>query len=204
MPFTGICPRLGYSYPVPNYYPSVQGISRAALELSNHIRMLWEQHVFWTRLVISGIVFAMPDADYSTRRLLRNPVDFENVLSVYYGNEAAKKFADLFTSHLVIAAQLVKAAKAGDSAAAADAEKRWYANADEIAAYLGSINPYWSQAAWRDMLHRHLALTKAEAVAMLNKDYSASIATFDEIEKQALAMADTMTAGIIRQFPGMF
>ena len=204
MSFTGICPRFGYVYPVPNYYPSVQGISRAALELSNHIRMLWEQHVFWTRLVISGIVFGLPDIDFTTRRLLRNPVDFENALKVYYGNEAAKKFADLFTGHLVLAAQLVKAAKAGDNKAAADAEKKWYANADEIAAFLGSINPYWSQASWREMLHQHLALTKAEAVAMLNKDYSASIATFDEIEKQALVMADTMTAGIVRQFPGMF
>ena len=47
----------------------------------------------------------------------------------------AARFDSLLTSHLVIAAELVKAAKAGDSRAAADAERRWYANADEIAAF---------------------------------------------------------------------
>ncbi|NJD01729.1 MAG: acetylglutamate kinase [Ruminiclostridium sp.] len=166
--------------------------------------MLWEQHVVWTRLAILSMVFNLPDVDLVTNRLLRNPVDFENALKTYYGNAGAKKFADLLTSHLVIASQLVKAAKAGDSNAAADAEKKWYANADEIAAYLGSINPYWSQQDWKTMLYKHLALTKAEAVNMLTKNYSAGISTFDEIEKQALAMADVMSSGIIRQFPDKF
>jgi hypothetical protein len=37
--------------------------------------------------------------------------------------------------HLVLAATLVKAAKAGNSQAAAEAEKKWYTNADEIAVF---------------------------------------------------------------------
>ena len=204
MSFICICPRFGYLTPVPNCYPAVHGISRTGLELINHIRMLWEQHVIWTRLTISSMVFDLPDVDLVTNRLLRNPIDFENALKGYYGNAGAKKFADLFKSHLVIAAQLVKAAKAGDNKAAADAEKKWYANADDIAAYLGSINPYWSQTDWKTMLYRHLALTKTEAVNMLARDYAASITTYDEIEKQALEMADMMSSGILRQFPDAF
>jgi len=107
------------------------------------------------------------------------------------------------TSHLVIAAELVKAAKAGDAGAAADAEKRWYANADEIAVFLGSINPYWSMQQWQAMLREHLALTKSEAVNILTGKYAEGIAVFDQIEKQALEMADVMVNGIIRQFPNI-
>ncbi|WP_010250545.1 hypothetical protein [Acetivibrio cellulolyticus] len=54
------------------------------------------------------------------------------------------------------------------------------------------------------MLHEHLALTKTEAVDMLTKKYSDSISTMDEIEKQALGMADYMTYGIVNQFPANF
>lgn len=95
-------------------------------------------------------------------------------------------------------------AKAGDNKAAEDAEREWYANADEIAALLGSINPYWSEESWKAMLHTHLVLVKAEAVDMLTKDYAAGIAVYDEIESQSLEMADMMFQGIIKPFPNEF
>jgi hypothetical protein len=39
---------------------------------------------------------------------------------------------------------------------------------------------------------------------MLIKDFSADIAVYDQIEKQALEMADAFSAGIIKQFPHQF
>jgi FOG: LysM repeat len=192
-----ICPEYGH-------YPTPTGISKSEADLRNHLRMLWEQHVFWTRLAILSIIFDLPDENFVINRLLQNPKDFAIALEPFYGSKAASKFSDLFTSHLTIAAQLVKAAKAGDNTAAADAEKNWYANSDEIAAFLSSINPYWSEREWKTMLHEHLALTKSEAVNILTKKYSESISIFDEIEKQALKMADVMANGIVRQFPSKF
>jgi hypothetical protein len=179
-------------------------INQAQLDLSNYLRLLWEQHVVWTRLTIVSMVFDLPDVDFVTNRLLRNPKDFEMLLSPLYGERIASAFADLFTSHLVIAAQLVQAAKAGDTEAAEDAEKSWYANADEIAAFLGSINPYWSVQEWKTMLYEHLAMTKSEAVYILTGQYEESIDIFDRIEALALRMADVMTQGIIGQFPYRF
>lgn len=175
-------------------------IKPSKLNLNNKMRMLWEQHIVWTRMLITSIIFDLPDADPVANRLLQNPMDFAKVLRPFYGNNIASQFSNLFRDHLVIASNLVKAAKAGDSETASNAEREWYNNADEIAAFLGNINPYWSKDQWKDMLHRHLELTKSEAVDMLNKDYKSSISRYDEIERQALEMADIMTAGIIKQF----
>ncbi|SFG05235.1 acetylglutamate kinase [Sporolactobacillus nakayamae] len=177
-----------------------QTISMAEAELRNKLRTLWEQHVFWTRLTISGIVFNLPDTDVTTNRLLRNPKDFQQLLAPLYGPQASLTFEKLFTDHLVIAAQLVKAAKAGNQQEAAEAEKKWYANADQIAAFLGSINPYWSAKDWQKLLYDHLSMTKNEAVAFLTGNYAKSVTTFDQIEQQALIMADIMAFGIARQF----
>lgn len=88
---------------------------RNEMMLSNQMRLLWEQHVYWTRMLISGIVFGSPDVEQTKARLLRNPADFAAVLSQFYGRGAAEEFEDLFTSHLTIAAQLVTEAKAGNA-----------------------------------------------------------------------------------------
>ncbi|SBV96141.1 hypothetical protein KL86CLO1_10737 [uncultured Eubacteriales bacterium] len=189
---------------LPPLRPPCRGISASEQTLSNHMRLLWEQHVYWTRMLILSIAFSLPDADFVAARLLRNPKDFAAALRPFYGETLTAKFAELFTAHLTIAAELVKAAKAGDSAAAADAERRWYANADQIAAFLGRINPYWSEQEWRKMLYDHLAMTKTEAVEILTQKYEDSINTFEMIEQEALMMADEMTQGIVKQFPQHF
>ena len=184
--------------------PPTDCITKAEVNIMNVMRMLWEEHSTWTRMTIVSIVFGLQDEEVVTKRLLRNPQDFANALKPYYGDMIASKFGQLLTAHLVIAAELVKAAKAGNSKGAADAEKRWYENADEIAALLGSINPYWSQESWRVMLYEHLRLVKAEAIDMLRKNYQSGVDIYDEIEIQALEMADIMAQGIIRQFPNKF
>ncbi len=195
-----------------NVYPSefnanrmpLGSISRREQMLGNQMRLLWEQHVYWTRLVISGIVFHSPDLDMSKARLLRNPGDFAAVLSPFYGKAAAARFASLLTDHLTIAAELVTAAAEGRSQEAADAEKRWYDNADRIAAFLSSINPHWTMQEWREMLYSHLDMTKQEATDFISGNYAASAAVFDRIEREALEMADRMTEGIVQQFPFLF
>lgn len=179
-------------------------ITRAELELRNQFRKLWEQHVEWTRMTIISLAENLKDVDLVTKRLLRNPSDMGVIFKTFYGEAIAAKFIELFTAHLVIAVQLVKAAKAGNTKAAEDAEKRWYANAVELAVFFNSINPYWPKEAMRNMLFEHLRLTKSQAVFRIQKNYAADIATFDKIEDQALQMADEFSRGIVQQFPSVF
>lgn len=186
------------------YHNSSNQITQAELNLRNLMRLLWEQHITWTRLTIISMVFNLPDVDLVTNRLLRNPRDFEAALTPLYGSVVASKFSELLREHLTIAAELVDAAKAGNSRAASEIERRWYDNARQIAALLGRINPYWSQQEWESMLFEHLRLVKAEAVDMLNKNYLSEINLYDEMERQAMMMADVLAEGIVRQFPDKF
>ncbi|MFX3631717.1 MAG: hypothetical protein ACE3L7_11460 [Candidatus Pristimantibacillus sp.] len=179
-------------------------ISKTEEVLNQVFRLLWEQHVEWTRMLIISIAEELPDEVPVTERLLRSAKDMTEVFRFYYGNQIAEHFDTLMTEHLVLAAQLVKAAKAGDSQAAAESERQWYDNADEIAAFLSGFNPNWSEPALKHMLHEHLRMTKDEAVFRLSKQYQADIDTYDHIEKQALDMADEFTAGIVKQFPFAF
>ncbi len=168
--------------------------------LSEKIRRLWIEHVLWTRFFIISTAFSLNDLQFVTERLLRNPDDFAKELKPFYGEQTAAQFKRLLTNHLLIAAQLVNAAKAGDNAEAEKQRGLWYGNAEDIARFLASINRYWSENQWKNMLFEHLSMTEDEAVYVLTGQYKRSIDEYDGIQAQALQMADVMTRGIIRQF----
>ena len=164
------------------------------------MQRLWIEHVLWTRFFIVSTAFDLPDLKFVTNRLLRNPDDFAKELRRFYGKQTAMQFKRLLTEHLTIAAQLVNAAKAGNTQEADKQRKLWYANAEGIARFLASINPFWSEIEWRDLLFDHLKMTEDEAGFILTGQYENGINEYDAIQAEALTMADVMTRGIIRQF----
>jgi hypothetical protein len=169
------------------------------------MRKLWEVHITWTRLFIVSAAASLPDLDPTTRRLLRNQDDIGDAIRPFYGDAAANQLTTLLREHITTAAELVGAAKAGDSARAADAQARWYANADAIAAFLNSANPAsWPLDSMQSMMREHLDRTLAEAVARLQGDFDADIAAYDEVHDQILMMADMLTDGLVAQFPERF
>lgn len=173
---------------------------RQADQLKSIMRLVWEQHIYWTKMTINSIAYSLPDEKLVTDRLLRNATDMGNILKPFYGNAIGEQYSSLIKDHLVIAAELVKAAKANNQQAAMDAEKKWYRNGEQIAEFLSTINPYISRAEFRKMFFEHLANTKMEAVYTLQHNVNASIDIFDIMELQALQMADTITFAILNQF----
>ncbi len=179
---------------------NMEGIDQDLQDLRDLFRLLWEQHVNWTRTAVMAIVHDLPETQLILNRLLRNPKDFANALLPFYGQEAANEFEQLLTSHLTIAAEIVKAAKAGDQRTVTEANKRWHDNADQIAVLLGSINPYWNTDDWSAMMNEHLNLLFDNAAQMVAGQFEDSINGFDDIEAQALEMGDVMAEGILMQF----
>ena len=172
--------------------------TRQQICLMNRIRQLWSQHVYWTRFFIIGTAADLPDLEPVTKRLLKNPKDFAKLLTPIYSVRVASRFDELFTAHLLIAADLVGAAKKGEAEKVNHSRVLWYKNADEIACFLHSVNRCWDEAKWKKMLYCHLEMTEREATLRLQGNYSADITVFDEIENEVLKMADYMFCGIIK------
>jgi len=180
-------------------------VNQKQLAFRNDTRKLWEDHVTWTRLAIISLTTDSPDTDATVGRLLQNQVDIGDAIKPFYGNAAGQKLSGLLRDHILIAADLIAAARAGDASAVADAQARWTANANEIAGFLAAANPRsWPLDEMKAMLHDHLALTTEEALARLHGDWDADVAAYDQIHVQALAMADMLSTGIIKQFPARF
>jgi hypothetical protein len=180
-------------------------LSTKAVTLRTDMRKLWEDHVTWTRLAIISLESGTPDTEATVARLLRNQADIGNAIKPYYGNAAGNTLTQLLRTHILIAADVIAAAKAGDQQKLADAQARWDANADQIAATLNTVNPhYWKLGAMKAEMHRHLKLTTEEAVARLHGNWNADVVAYDKVVNHILHMSDMLTNGIVQQFPSRF
>lgn len=183
---------------------SAGAVSPSSVALQTAMRKLWADHVLWTRQYIVSTVLNDPSAQAASVRLLKNQADIGNAVVPYYGAAAGAKLTDLLKQHILIAVDLVSAAKAGNAAKQADADKRWHQNAADIATFLSGANPNWRRQTLLNMLNRHLALTTQEAVNRLQQKWNDDVSNFDAIFSQSMMMADALSAGIIKQFPAKF
>lgn len=177
------------------------GMQINACDFRSDMRKLWEDHVTWTRIFIISTLADLPDNDSATKRLLQNQKDIGNAIVPFYGIAAGTKLTNLLTEHILIAADIVAAAKSGNMTKVNSANKKWFDNADEIALFLHNANPKnWSLADMKMMMHHHLELTTEELMARLQHDWAADVVAYDKVHTKILEMSDDLAAGIIKQF----
>ena len=180
-------------------------VTQRELALHNGMRVLWQDHVTWTRLAVISLVAGSPDTEATVARLLQNQTDIGNAIKPFYGKAAGSALTAELRKHILIAADLIAAAKAGDDAKVAAEQARWRANAGDIASLVSKANPrHWQRGDLRAMLNEHLRLTTEEVVARLQGKWAADVAAYDRIHRHALGMADTLSDGIVDQFPKRF
>ena len=185
--------------------PVVSLSAERQITFRNAMGKYWEDHITWTRLYIISALDDSPDLAATTQRLLQNQVDIGNAIKPYYGDAAGDQLTALLNDHILIAADVVAAAKAGRGDALNQHMTRWQANADQIGDFLGTANPdNWPATEMKAMMREHLDLTTAEVVARLNNDWTGDIAAYDKVHLHILVLADTLTNGIVAQFPAMF
>jgi hypothetical protein len=189
----------------PKHQHGARALTQKQVALREDMRRLWEDHITWTRLAIISLTTDSPDTEATVGRLLRNQTDIGNAVKPFYGKKAGNELTNQLRRHILIAAEVIAAAKAGDSAKLADAQARWTRNGDDIAAVLASVNPrYWKLGAMKAELRIHLKLTTDEAVARLKGGWSGDVAAYEKIHTHALHLSDVLSDGLMKQFPRRF
>jgi hypothetical protein len=180
-------------------------VTQEELALRQDMRNLWEDHIVWTRLAIISLTTDAPDTEATVGRLLENQTHIGDAVKPFYGAAAGNELTRQLRLHILIAAEVVAAARSGDAAELADAQARWQANADDIAGVLASVNPrFWQLETMKAEMRTHLDLTTQEAVARLEGNWDADVAAYDRIHDHILHMSDLLSTGLVKQFPKRF
>jgi len=199
-----ICPGNDFTMQQHGLNPTTCPNASTQIALIKNMRLVWSQHVYWTRMLLISIAQRLKDQNDVTNRLLQNPNDIARIFANYYSENISKTISQLLTEHLEIGAALITALRDGKTSDADNLNRQWYINADKMAEAFSNINPYYNIDTMRKMLYAHLQLTTQEVSMRLAENYIADIKAFNDVEKEAMSMADYFSSGIMRQFPQEF
>lgn len=191
------------SVPVPNNLSTPnfsQILEGEQLALISNLRQLWMQLAIWERSLIVSTAGNLGDIQMVTDRLFYIPEAFSELLGQYFEPQEADHFRELMEEHISDFTALVSAEKNDDEQTVNQETVNLYDNAKRMAAYLVSINPYWNQEQLEDALDDYIEMLLTDLVSRLTADYAKEIDVFDDLQTQAIKIADMMSEGMLQKF----
>lgn len=169
-------------------------------ELVLKLSQLWLQLAILTRSLIVSTAGDLGDIKVITDRLTLLPKTFSEVLDQYFDPEETAQFQELLQEHIAAVSALIIAEKNDDRQTVNQETVFLYDNANRIAAYLMNINPFWSKEQWSELLNDYIEMFFADLVARLTNDFTKEIDVFEDLQSQAMKLADYMARGIAQKF----
>lgn len=180
-------------------------IGSKTCDLKASMRKLWAEHAIWLReYIVSSAANAQDNKDV-TARLIKNQLDIGDAFGQYYGADAGNELTVLLKDHISLAIEVIAAVKGTNQEKIEEADMRWRKNVEDISHFLNKLSTNnWSINNLMTMFNNHLQLIRQEASARIAGEWNKDIKAFDDGFDEIMKMADMISAGIIKQFPGEF
>jgi len=159
-------------------------------------RMLWRDLASWLRSYKVSLYGGVGNTEELSRRLFRIPLEYASILRVYFGDQPTEQFINLLTQYIAILQALFIAQINNDIDEVNRLTQQAYQNVNEIAAFLASVNPYWTQSEWTTFLTLFTTLQIQEATTFLTQDYTLNIDIFDRILSFTNIVGDYFSEGL--------
>lgn len=179
--------------------------SATALTTRLALRDLWVEHIFWIRnYAIANQDGNAAQAAVAQNEVVSNAKAIANSIAPLYGQPAADQLLTLLAGHWGAVKHYSDARVANDKAGQQAAIAELSANAKSLAAFLAKANPYLPEPTLQAMLSAHGAHHVTQIEQLAAKDYKGEAQTWGMMRTHILALADALTAGLIKQFPDKF
>lgn len=175
--------------------PSEQ--ENAVENLRNDMRMAWMNLIFWTRMYLMSVDADGKDQQEVGERALQAADEITDVFAKHLPIAATRQLRNLLARHMELIEELIRTQKSGNMENYDALIKDWYGNANQIAALIGEINPYFGGRETRNMLLNYLDMTRESIEQQLNGEYGLSIDTFRDLQNHVLEMADFFARGLL-------
>ena len=173
-------------------------ITYGQMNLVFSIRNLWRELSTWSRAFMISYFYGLELSNEVFTRLYEIPQEFGNILSYFFGYDLSVKFVDMISRQIVLFRTLIEALLNGDTAKIDEITRQLYQLADQRAAFMHEMNPFWDETESRNLIYAFYDYSIEEARAILSRNYSQEIDIYDRLLHHADAMGDFFTQGLFQ------
>lgn len=189
----------------PAAQPATPAAESAALTTRLALRDLWVEHIFWIRTyAIANQAGNRQQADVASQEVVSNATAIANSIAPLYGQPAADQLLKLLAGHWGAVKQYSDASVGNSAKDKQTAVADLTSNAKALAKFLATANPYLPEATLNTLLAAHGGHHIAQIDELGKKDYKAEATTWKHMREHILALADALTAALVKQFPDKF
>ena len=183
---------------VVNPIPRIENLTYEDAMILLNIQRLWLEVIQWMRSFFHSSLGNRPEQTAIANRLfLELPADLYDEFIKYFSEEESQQFLNIISQLISINWDIMNAYKANDRASIELGTARWYQTANELAAFLATINEYYDESYLRTLLYDYIGLKLNEIIALINGDYALEIQIYDEIKEKVVQIANYMAMGVI-------
>jgi hypothetical protein len=183
---------------VPKPEDRLQCITYEQMDQIYRIRMFWFELILWVRAYMISRLRGIGKTDEVYARLRQVSLDFVDNLEKFFGTHPAEgALLEHLNTYIDLTADMITAQKEGDQAEIDRLARLLYQNANQRAAAITSINPFWSEAEWRTRLYDLLRNTIDESSSILAGDYSRNLDIFNTLMDLAENASGYFAQGLV-------
>lgn len=162
------------------------------------IRMLWFELNSWVRSYMLSRYRGIGDETQIYNRLKELPTEYANNLRRFFGeNPSIEQLELLINEYVELIDQFITAQIQGTTDEQNRITKLLYQNADQRAAAVSSLNPFWEESEWRNRLYKNLRSTLESSVTFLTGDYDRNLSIYSRLIDYAESASDYFAEGLL-------
>jgi hypothetical protein len=160
------------------------------------IRTYYRRIANLTRSYLRNRYYDLGQADELFDRLYLEYLDLGTMLHLNFGRANEDQYSQLLGQFVIDLRELISAQIAGDTEGINQNLQRLNDNIDARAAFLASINPYWSADEYKYLFGTYFQLLMKDANSLSSGNFNEDIALYEPITELTNSLGDTFAEGV--------
>lgn len=167
------------------------------LNIVSKFQSLFTKLMVLMRDTINGWIFKNPNYNSVAQNLMAIPAEFRDALLIFYGPAIADRISGLLTNFISNIFIALEGYSSNNQELLNQSAQKWYSDAEDLSKFLDSINIFWTESQWNNLLYQYIQLKFAMVTSLYTGDYDREQQIYNRVFDLTTIMGSFLAQGLI-------